>query len=212
VNVRTKVKITRMLGATADRAREAIEAIGRLEVGSPASAIAPCWRNRRAERRLFLDGGMGEMVDLVRSIDAERRRVTSWRARPIRHCRRADAHHDSDRGCLRRRRSSQTSEIELGTYARVADPSFETIEECEEQKLQGGPGVLFNCKQILTLHEEKIFFRVLTDIAETGTFGIEDSVLVLTEDMTGSMSEIPINADGTLGDRWQLDPEARSEE
>jgi hypothetical protein len=107
---------------------------------------------------------------------------------------------------------SDTTEVEYGTYVRLADPSFESIEDCEAQKEQAGEGVLFNCSQRLTLNEDGTFFRILTDIAETGSYTIEESSLVLIEDGTGSTSEIPIDDDGTLGDGWQLVPEADSEE
>jgi hypothetical protein len=77
VNVRTKVKITRKLGVTADRAWEAIQAIGRLDVWFPSiSRCTVTGAGVGAERRLILDGGMGEMVDIVRSIDTEQRRLS----------------------------------------------------------------------------------------------------------------------------------------
>jgi hypothetical protein len=104
--------------------------------------------------------------------------------------------------------STGSTQVELGTYVRLADPSFESIEACEEAKLAEGDGVLFNCSQILTLNEDGTFFRVLTDIAETGSYTTDDSSLVLTSDADESTSKIPINEDGTLGDGWQLDPEA----
>ena len=107
---------------------------------------------------------------------------------------------------------SDTTQVAYGTYVRLADPSFESIEDCEAQKLEAGDGVLFNCSQRLTINEDGTFFRILTDIAETGSYTIEESSLVLTEDATGSTSEIPIDDDGALGDGWQLDPEADSEE
>jgi hypothetical protein len=107
---------------------------------------------------------------------------------------------------------SGTTQIEYGAYVRLADPSFESIDDCEAQKAEAGDGILFNCAQRLTINEDGTFFRVLTDIAESGTYTIEESSIVLTEDATGTTSEIPIDDDGTLGDRWELDPEADSEE
>jgi hypothetical protein len=91
-------------------------------------------------------------------------------------------------------------------------PSFESIEDCEAQKAEAGDGILFNCAQRLTLNEDGTFFRILTDIAESGSYTIDESSVVLTEDATGSTSEIPIDDDGTLGDRWELAPEADSEQ
>lgn len=107
--------------------------------------------------------------------------------------------------------SSETTEVEYGTYVRLADPSFDSIDDCEEQKAAAGDGILFNCAQFMTLRADGTFFRVLTDIAEAGTFVIDDATLVLTVDIDESTTEIPINDDGTLGDGWQLDPETRPE-
>lgn len=100
--------------------------------------------------------------------------------------------------------------VEMGTYVRLADPSFESIEACEEEKEAAGSNILFNCAQFMTLREDGTFFRILTDIAESGTFTITSSMLVLTLDLDESTTEIPINGDGTLGDGWQLDREAGS--
>lgn len=108
--------------------------------------------------------------------------------------------------------SSDEIQIQYGTYVRVADPSFESIEECEAQKEEEGDGILFNCAQRLRINDDGTFFRVLTDIAENGTYVIEDSSLVLTPDGLEATSEVPINDDGTLADRWQLDAGADSDE
>lgn len=94
------------------------------------------------------------------------------------------------------------TDLELGRYVRLADPSFESIEECEAAKEEANDGRLFNCAQLLTLNEDGRYLSVMTDIAEPGKFIIEDSRLLLTSDPTGSTFEIPINDDGTLGDGW----------
>lgn len=108
--------------------------------------------------------------------------------------------------------TTTSNDVEPGRYVRLADPSFDSIEECEAAKEQANDGRLFNCAQLLTLNDEGTYVSVLTDIAEPGTFVVEDSRLVLTSDPTGSTFEIPVNDDGTLGDGWMLDLEAENED
>jgi hypothetical protein len=75
--MRTTVTVTRKLGASAEDAWAAVEAVGRLDVWFPS--ISGCvveGSGVGATRRLTLDGGLGEMIDIVRSVDVERRRLT----------------------------------------------------------------------------------------------------------------------------------------
>ena len=101
-------------------------------------------------------------------------------------------------------------DLQLGRYVRLADPSFESIQECEAAKEEANDGRLFNCAQLLTLNEDGTYVSVMTDIAEPGQFSTVGSTLRLTSDPTGSTLEIPIEDDGTLGDGWILDTEADS--
>ena len=105
-----------------------------------------------------------------------------------------------------------TSKVEPGSYMRLADTSFTSIEECEERKQQAGEGVLFNCAQRLRLNDDGTFRIIVTDIAEAGTWVVENSTLILTRNVDGAITRIPINADGTLGDGWTVDPQARAGE
>jgi hypothetical protein len=74
--MRTKVTITRKLGVPADVAWDAIAAVGRLDVWFPSiSGCVVSGSGPGAERRLTLDGGLGEMLDVVRSVDAGQRRL-----------------------------------------------------------------------------------------------------------------------------------------
>ena len=52
----------------------------------------------------------------------------------------------------------------------------------------------------------------MTDIAEAGTWVVEGSTLLLTRNVDGAVTRIPINADGTLGVGWTIDPQARAGE
>lgn len=73
----TTVAVTRKLRATAEDAWAAVEGVGRLDVWFPS--ISGCvveGSGVGARRRLTLDGGLGEMLDIVRSIDREGRRLT----------------------------------------------------------------------------------------------------------------------------------------
>lgn len=75
--MQTKVTVTRKLRAPAEVAWAAIEAVGRLDIWYPSiSACSVTGSGVGAERRLTLDGGLGEMVDIVRSIHPERMRLT----------------------------------------------------------------------------------------------------------------------------------------
>lgn len=102
---------------------------------------------------------------------------------------------------------SGEAEVEFGTYSRLADDSFDSIEACETAQAEQADGALFNCAQILTLNEDGTYFSILTDIAEPGTWEIEDSTLVFTNELTESTTEVSVNDDGTLGDGWALDPD-----
>ena len=75
--MQTKVKVTRKLGASVDTTWNAIEGIGRLDVWYPS--ISDCTVTGAgvgAERRLILDGGLGEMLDIVRAVDPDQKRLT----------------------------------------------------------------------------------------------------------------------------------------
>lgn len=75
--MRATVAVTRQLRATAEDVWAAIEAVGRLDVWFPSiSGCVVAGSGVGARRRLTLDGGLGEMIDIVRSIDREGRRLT----------------------------------------------------------------------------------------------------------------------------------------
>jgi hypothetical protein len=72
-----KARTSRKLRVGPEEAWAAIEAVGRLDVWFPS--IATCrveGAGAGARRRLGLDGGLGDMVDVVRSVDPAARRLT----------------------------------------------------------------------------------------------------------------------------------------
>ena len=72
-----KARIARKLRVGPDAAWAAVEAVGRLDVWFPS--IASCaveGSGVGARRVLELEGGLGQMVDVVRSVDPTARRLT----------------------------------------------------------------------------------------------------------------------------------------
>ena len=75
--MQTKVAIARKLQVSADRAWSAIEEVRHLDVWFPSiSACSVEGSGSAAKRRLTLEGGLGEMLDIVRSVDPATRRLT----------------------------------------------------------------------------------------------------------------------------------------
>lgn len=75
--VQTTIAIARKLSAPADQAWVAVAAVGRLDVWFPS--ISGCeveGEGLGAVRHLTLEGGLGTMRDIVRSIEPEERRLT----------------------------------------------------------------------------------------------------------------------------------------
>lgn len=74
--MQTKVTITRKFRVPAERAWAAIEAVGGFEVWFPIfTGCEVEGSGVGAKRRLTLDGGMGEILDVVRSIEPQERRL-----------------------------------------------------------------------------------------------------------------------------------------